>query len=164
MLPPYSVRKWNIYFRRGSHEMCTVFWQGAWMTEKWRIFAKMALRKMGGGPMAGCPISGSGVESLSYEIKITATRMILLPRHGSGRVGGFIVDGEEHKPTLTDQTHLYGVQLIVCFNLLHDSSDRKDESHRRFAADCLNRSCDLYHQPGLMYRWRVHQKQKPTEK
>lgn len=64
----------------------------------------------------------------------------------------FIVGGEAYKRTLTDQTHLYGVKLTVCFNLLHDSSDIKDESHRRFAADCLNRSCDLYHQPGLMYR------------
>jgi hypothetical protein len=64
----------------------------------------------------------------------------------------FIVGGEAHKRTLKNQMPVYGVQLAVCFNLLHDSSDTKDESHRRFAADCLSRCCDLYHQPGLMYR------------
>jgi hypothetical protein len=54
------------------------------------------------------------------------------------------------------------VQFIVWYNS-NALSDR-DESIRRFAVDCLSRSCHLYHQPSLMYRWRVRQKQKPTEK
>lgn len=90
----------------------------------------------------------NGVERLIWEIYATSSGKVSAPSP---------IHTDIRKPVVFLWSAVYSMINS------HALSDR-DESIRRFAVDCLSRSCDLYHQPSLMYRWRVRQKQKPTEK